>query len=142
MNFLLDTNVVSEWIKPRPDEGVITWLNECDEDRIFLSVVTVAELRNGIEHMSSGARRERIDKWLKEELLLRFEGRVLGIDMQVADVWGIFMARVKTSGHFVGPMDACIAAIAEHHGLSLVTRNVADFKAFKIKVINPWAGCE
>ena len=138
MNFLLDTNVVSEWIKPRPDAGVVTWLNECDEDRIFLSVVTVAELRNGIEHMSSGARRERLDKWLREELLLRFEGRLLGVDMYVADVWGIFTARVKTSGQSIGPMDACIAAIAEHHGLSLVTRNVADFKTFKIKVINPW----
>lgn len=140
MNFLLDTNVVSEWIKLRPDVGVVTWLNECDEDRIFLSVVTVAELRHGIEHMSPGTRRERIDKWFREELLLRFEGRLLGVDVHVANVWGIFMARVKSSGRSVGPMDACIAAVAEHHGLALVTRNVADFKAFKIKVINPWTG--
>jgi predicted nucleic acid-binding protein len=138
VNFLLDTNVVSEWIKAHPNVGVVTWLNECDEDRIFLSVVTIAELRHGIDRMPSGARRERIDKWLTEELLLRFEGRVLGIDTYVANIWGIFIACIKTSGRSIGPMDACIAAIAKHHGFTLVTRNVADFKGFKIKILNPW----
>lgn len=139
MNFLLDTNVISEWIKPRPDLGVVSWLNECDEDRIFLSVVTIAELRHGIERMQASARRDRINKWLTEELLLRFEGRLLGIDSHVADIWGTFMARTKKAGQSIGPMDACIAAIAEYGGLTLVTRNVADFKVFKITVLNPWS---
>ena len=66
MNFLLDTNVVSEWTKPRPDTGVVAWLAEADEDRIFISVITVAELRHGVERLPAGARRERLDTWLTE----------------------------------------------------------------------------
>ena len=73
MSFLLDTNVVSEWVKPRPHPGVITWLAEADEDRVFLSVVTLAELRHGVERMAAGSRRARLDVWLREELPLRFE---------------------------------------------------------------------
>ena len=87
MSFLLDTNVVSEWVKPRPHQGVIAWLAEADEDRVFLSVVTLAELRHGIERMAAGSRRERLDVWLREELPLRFEKRVLSIDAAVADAW-------------------------------------------------------
>jgi predicted nucleic acid-binding protein len=74
VSFLLDTNVVSEWVKARPDTGVITWLAEADEDRVFLSVVTLAELRYGIERMPTGARQKRLNVWLTEELTLRFEG--------------------------------------------------------------------
>jgi predicted nucleic acid-binding protein len=77
VSFLLDTNVVSEWTRPRPNAGVIKWLTECDEDSVFLSVVTIAELRHGIERLSAGRRRNRLDAWLREELVLRFEGRVL-----------------------------------------------------------------
>jgi toxin FitB len=81
LSFLLDTNVVSEWVKSRPDSGVITWLAETDEHRVFLSVVTLAELRYGIERMPPGARQKRLNTWLTEELTLRFEGRILPIGM-------------------------------------------------------------
>ena len=88
MKFLLDTNVVSEWMKPRPNRGVIAWLAETDEDRVFLSVVTITELRYGIERMAAGSRRNRLDEWLSEELPLRFEGRVLPVDAVIADACG------------------------------------------------------
>ena len=90
MKFLLDTNVVSEWVKPRPDGGVVAWMSEVDEDRVFISVISLAELRRGVERMPSGARRRRLDEWLKEELPLRFEGRVLLIDRVIAEAWGKF----------------------------------------------------
>src|SRR3546814_4808101 len=85
VNFLLDTNVVSEWVKPQPNAGVIAWLAEVDEDRVFMSVVTLAEIRHGIERLPAGARRKRLDTWLRDELPLRFEGRVLSVDEAVAD---------------------------------------------------------
>ena len=80
MNFLLDTNVVSEWVRARPDEGVVAWLANVDEDRVFVSVVTLAELRYGVERMAEGRRRGRLEEWLREELPLRFEARLLDFD--------------------------------------------------------------
>ena len=139
MSFLLDTNVVSEWTKPRPDGGVVAWLAETDEDRVFISVVTLAELRYGVERMPAGARRNRLDTWVKEQLPARFEERVLPIDSETADAWGRVMARGKTAGRPVGTMDAFIAATAERYRLTLVTRNVADFDALGVGLINPWS---
>lgn len=140
MSFLLDTNVVSEWVRPRPDPGVVAWLAEVDEDRVFVSVVTLAELRYGVERMAEGRRRRRIDAWLRQELPLRFEGRVLGIDEAVAEAWGRAVARREAMGLPIGAMDAFIAAIAEVHDLVVVTRNEADFRSAAKSVVNPWMG--
>lgn len=139
MSFLLDTTVVSEWVKPRPDRGVVAWLAEVDEDRVFLSVVTLAELRYGIERLAAGSRRKRLDEWLRDELPLRFEGRVLPIDPVVADVWGKVVVRSEAAGRPIGAMDALIAATAQTHGMTLVTRNTSDFEASLSRIINPWA---
>jgi len=139
VNFLLDTNVVSEWTKPRPDTGVVTWLAEADEDRVFISVVTLAELRHGIERLPAGGRRDRLDVWLTEQVPARFEARVLPVDAETANSWGRVMARGQAAGRPVGSMDAFIAATAERHDLALVTRNVSDFDALGIRLINPWS---
>jgi hypothetical protein len=139
VNFLLDTNVVSEWTKPRPDAGVVTWLARADEDRVFISVITLAELRHGIERLPPGARYDRLDVWLVEQVPARFEARVLPIDAATANVWGRVMARGQAGGRPVGAMDAFIAATAEQHDLTLVTRNVADFDALGIRLVNPWS---
>ena len=141
MSFLLDTNVVSEWMKPRPDPGVVTWLAEVDEDRVFLSVVTLAELRHGIERLPVvGTRRKRLDIWLRDELPLRFENRVLAIDQAIADGWGKVMAQREAAGRPIGVMDAFIAATATVHALKLVTRNESDFDSAVPEIINPWTG--
>jgi len=139
VSFLLDTDVVSEWVKPRPDPGVVAWLAEVDEDRVFLSVVTLAELRYGIARMTEGGRRKRLDEWLRSELPLRFEGRVLSIDAAVADAWGQLVARREAQGTPIGAMDAFIAAVARTHDLTLVTRNSADFESSVQAIINPWS---
>lgn len=138
MNFLLDTNVISEWTKPRPDPGVVTWLADTDEDRVFMSVMTLAELRHGIERMPVGARRDRLDTWLTKQVPLRFENRVLPVDSETADTWGRIMARGQAIGRPVGNMDAFIAATAAQHDLTLVTRNVSDFDAVGVHLLNPW----
>ena len=138
MSFLLDTNVVSEWTKPQPNSGVVEWLSEVDEDEVFLSVVTFAELRHGIERLPAGARRRRLDDWLRSELPLRFEERIVGVDGAIADEWGRVVARREARGRPIQAMDALIAATAQVHGLTLVTRNTADFQTAVKSVLNPW----
>lgn len=139
MNFLLDTNVVSEWTKPRPDAGVVAWLAEADEDRAFISVITVAELRHGIERLPAGARRQRLDSWLSEQVPLRFEDRLLAVDAETANVWGRVMAQGQAAGRPPGTMDAFIAATVLRHDMTLVTRNVSDFEALGVRLVNPWS---
>jgi predicted nucleic acid-binding protein len=138
VSFLLDTNVVSESIKPYPNPGVTEWLAGVDEDRAFLSVVTLTELRYGIERMPAGTRRKRVTAWLEDELLLRFEGRILTIDATAADLCGRIIARSEAAGHRIEPLDAFIAATAEFHRLTLVTRNTADFEPVLKDILNPW----
>ena len=137
MSFLLDTNAVSEWVKPRPNPGLIGWMESTDEDRVFLSVVTLAEVRYGVERLASGAHRRRLEEWLGRELPLRFEGRMLPVDANVAEAWGKMVARSEATGRPIGAMDAFLAATAEVHHLTLVTRNVSDFRVLNA-VLNPW----
>lgn len=138
MSFLIDTNIVSETTRPRPHPGVMAWLAGVDEDRVYLSVVTLAEVRHGIERLPAGQRRRRLDAWLREDLVLRFEGRILPISAEIADAWGRIVAHRDTIGRPIGVMDAFIAATAATHALTLVTRDVAGFAAVVGKIENPW----
>ena len=138
MNFLLDTNVVSEWIKPHPNPGLIAWLEEVDEDRAFLSVVTLTELRYGIEHLAPGKRRRQLEDWLEHDLSLRFEDRILSIDSAVADACGRIVAQREKLGRPIEAMDAYLAATAEVHHLTLVTRNDSDFEGAVRSILDPW----
>lgn len=138
MSFLLDTNIVSEWTKPRPNAGVVDWIAKVDEDSVHLSVVTFAELRHGIERLSPGKRRTRLDEWLRVDLPLRFAGRILPVDAAIADYWGCLVARRESRGRPMSAMDALIAATAAVHSLVLVTRNSADFAGVASSVANPW----
>lgn len=139
MNFLLDTNVVSEWVKPRPDPGVIEWLADADEDRLFLSVATLAELRYGVERLPVGRKSAQLREWLATELTSRFEGRVVVIDDTVAGAWGKLLAKADAAGRPMSTMDGFLAATAAVHQMTLVTRNEMDFAAAAIKTFNPWS---
>ena len=138
MNFLLDTNVVSEWMKPRPNVGVVEWLANADEDRLFLSVATLAELRYGVQRLAMGQKRARLEEWLETDLRNRFEGRVVVIDEEVAEAWGRVLTKADEMGRPMGAMDGFLAATAVVHGLTLVTRNESDFRGVGIHSIDPW----
>ena len=139
MSYLLDTNVVSEWAKPRPNEGVVSWLADVDEDRVYLSVVTLTELRHGIARLPLGRRRTRLDQWMREDVVLRFEDRLLPVDTATAEVCGTLLAQTEDRGRPMGVMDALIAATAQVYGMTLVTHNVADFETtVDAGIVNPW----
>jgi hypothetical protein len=138
MSFLVDTNVVSEWVKPNPNPGVAAWLAEADEDEVFLSVVTLTELRYGIERMPNGRRQKRLSIWLEDELLWRFEGRILTIDAAIADACGRLVAHSEAAGRAIEAMDAFLAATAEVYHLTLVTRNISHFQPVVKALLNPW----
>jgi predicted nucleic acid-binding protein len=139
VSFLLDTNVVSEWARPRPEPAVVAWLADVDEDRVFLSVITLAELQLGIESLPAGPKRARLLAWFDDDLLPRFESRVIGVTPAVARDWGTVSALAQRAGKPIGAMDAFVAATARVHGLALVTRNDADFRAVGIELLNPWS---
>jgi predicted nucleic acid-binding protein len=138
VSFLLDTNVISEWTKPRPDPHVVAWLAETDEDRMFLSVASFAEIRNGIERLPDGGRRQRLAQWLADELSNRFEGRILSIDRRIAETWGVLTARGRKAGIALGSIDGFFAATAVAHCLTLVTRKTKDFNSLGIPLLDPW----
>lgn len=138
MSFLLDTNVLSEPMKERPNSGVLAWLSQVNEDQAFVSVVTITELRYGAERLAIGKRHERLDGWLRKDLILRFGGRILPVDLRIADACGGLMARSELMGRPIEARDAFIAATAEVHGLTLVTRNTSDFEPTLKAIISPW----
>jgi predicted nucleic acid-binding protein len=139
VRYLLDTNVVSEWTKPNPDPRVVAWLESVDEDRVGLSVATLAEVRRGIERLAGGPKRRRLEEWLTHDLRERFEGRIFGVDADAADAWGRASARALAAGRASGEVDALIAGIADVNGLIVVTRDVDDFTPFGVETLNPWS---
>jgi len=138
LKFLLDTNLVSEPLKPRPNPGVLRWLAETAEDAMFLSVATLAELRHGIERLPESARKRRLDEWLGRDVPHRFFGRTLPVDDDIAHVWGILAARRDAVGRPIGALDGFLAATCAVHQLTLVSRDVADFAGSVARIVNPW----
>jgi predicted nucleic acid-binding protein len=138
VKLLIDTNVLSEVRRPSPDVRVLSWLEELDEDRAFISVVSIAEIRRGIALMSDGRRREALAQWLAEDLPQRFDQRVLPVDQPVALAWGDLMGVTKRSGRGLSSMDGLIAATAIAGELALATRNTKDFEGFGIELVDPW----
>ena len=137
MSYLLDTNVISELRRKAPNPGVVEWFSQRPATTLYLSVLTLGELRKGVEGLADGKRRGLLLDWLETELPLFFGGRILAIDSAVADRWGKLAA---AAGRPIPAVDSLLAATAVHHGLSLVTRNSRDFAGFGLDVINPWRG--
>lgn len=135
MSYLLDTNVVSETIRRQQNKLVIGWLEQIPAEALFVSVLTLGGIRKGIERLADKKRREKLRIWLEHELPAWFEGRVLPVDLAVADRWGRLLAEV---GRSVPTIDSLLAATALHYELRLVTRNAGDFDYPGLEVINPW----
>jgi len=138
MSFLLDTNVLSEPMKERPNSRVLGWLSRVNEDEVFVSIVMITELRYGFERLATGKRRERLDGWLRKDLISRFEGRILPADLLIAEACGGLMARSESMGRPIEARDAFIAATAEVNRLTLVTRNTSHFEPTLKAIISPW----
>jgi predicted nucleic acid-binding protein len=138
LSYLLDTNVLSEPLRSQPSPVVVRWLEELDEDRAYVSVITLAEMRRGALLLASGRRRETLMKWVDEDLRSRFVGRIAPVDAEVADCWSEVMAARRSKGQGLGVMDGFIAATALVRGLTVVTRNVRDFAFLGDGVVNPW----
>jgi predicted nucleic acid-binding protein len=137
VSYLLDTNVVSEMARARPEQSVTDWFSGVADEALFLSVLTLGELRKGVELLPSGTKRERLRRWLEGELPSWFGERLLPVDAAVADRWGRLLATTRRT---VSTTDSLIAATALHHDLRVVTRNVADFEFPGLEVVNPWRG--
>ncbi len=140
MNILLDTNVLSEAQRMTPEPKVLAWLDGVDEDRVFLSVASLAELRRGVALMAEGRRRSALAAWLAHDLPARFEDRILVIDRAIAERWGDLMADSRKIGVALSIMDGFFAATALAKDLTLATRNVKDFSPFGVALLNPWEG--
>lgn len=138
MNLLLDTNVLSEVRRPTPDPKVLAWLDAVDEDRTFISVASVAELKRGIALMDDGRRRNALAAWLAEDLPARFAGRIVPIDTAIAERWGDLMAEARRSGFALSVMDGFFAATALARELVLATRNTKDFAPLGVPLFDPW----
>lgn len=138
MNYLLDTNVLSEVQRPRPDEAVLAWLDQVDEDRTYLSVVSVGEIARGVAQLEDGRRKVALQRWLDIELPARFGSRLLPVDRETAVIWGQLMANARRAGRGLPVMDGWIAASAVRHGLTLVTRNGRDFAGIALDLLDPW----
>lgn len=137
MSYLLDTCVVSELSRPRPDSSLVAWMSEADVVSLHLSVITIGEVRRGTLRLPVGKRRTSLSGW-SEKLRQSFSGRVLPIDESVALRWAEIAARAEQAGRPGSLADGLIAATALDRGLTLVTRNVTDFEPFGVSLLNPW----
>jgi len=140
--FLLDTNIISELVKPKPEASVTSWVENTDESLLYLSVLTLGEIRRGIATLPQSRRRATLEAWLDKDLRTRFEGRILVIDQEVADRWGLLTAAARNSGIVLPVIDGLLAATALEHNLTLVTRDTGQIPMMGEAVFNPWERIE
>lgn len=135
MSYLIDTNVLSELRKRTPDVHVVSWFDERPPSTLFISVLTLGEIRKGIERVPASTRKFALLDWLETDLPVFFTGRILTIDHTIAERWGSLMA---LAGRPLPAIDSLLAATAISHNLVLVTRNTSDFEGLPLQIINPW----
>jgi hypothetical protein len=135
VSYLVDTNVISEAARKRPERRVIDWLESIDGDALHLSVLSVGEIRKGVESLADGRRKEELRRWLEHDLARWFEKRLLPVNLAVAERWGRLLAKVRRP---VPAIDSLLAATALAFDLRFVTRNAADFDFPGLEVVNPW----
>ena len=138
MAYLIDTNVISETLKFRPEARVIDWLGSQKVNDLFLSSVSLGELVRGARQAKDTAKRERFERWIEQDLASQFNGRILPFDQEAAVIWGEIMGDGDRLGRPKPMADAQIAAVARRHNLTLVTRNTRDFAGMGVGVLDPW----
>jgi toxin FitB len=142
VKYLLDTCLISELVKKEPNPAVIAWLDEQDEQMLFLSVLNLGELQKGISKLPEGAKKKELQAWVELELVERFKGRILELNLETSLRWGRFQGEAERMGEKLPVMDSLIAATAAAHGLVVVTRNVGDMERCGVPLCNPWVEVE
>jgi predicted nucleic acid-binding protein len=137
MNYLLDTCVVSELVKPAPNRKVIDWLNELPSKTLFLCAITIGEIKKGLTKLPDSGKKERLTLWLNT-LLIEYKERILSIDLSVCENWGVLQGNAEKAGTPMSAIDGLLAATTYTHNLTLATRNESDFTPANIPIINPW----
>jgi predicted nucleic acid-binding protein len=138
LNYLLDTCVISELVKPNPDKNVVNWIQDTPTERLFLSIITIGEIRKGLTKLPDSKRKDLLTNWLNS-LLEDYQNRIISIDLTVAENWGIIQGKSEKKGLAMPSIDSLIADIAYTHNLVLVTRNVDDFETSDLPIKNPWS---
>ena len=138
MNCLLDTCVISELVRIRPEPRVLAWIESIPEDRLHLSVLTLGELQKGIVKLGAGPRKRQLEKWLAEDVRTRFAGRILSLDEETLIRWGQIVGEGERRGRVWSLMDSLMAASAIANRLTLVTRNTADVQGMGAEILDPW----
>jgi toxin FitB len=138
VKYLLDTCLVSELVRKTPNPNVVKWVEECDEDLTFLSVLTIGEIQKGIARLGDKKRKATLQHWLDSELKLRFGDRILSISEEVAQTWGQLQGDAENKGITIPSIDGLIGATAVTHNLTIVTRNESDLALTGARILNPW----
>jgi predicted nucleic acid-binding protein len=138
MSWLLDTCALSEKLQKRPDAAFVKWLEAQEVDDLYISIISVGEIRKGIELLPDSIKKHQLEQWFKGEFIPFFDRRIRGIGHEEAIEWGTAFARCQLSGYKPPVLDSLLAATAKINGLTLVTRNEKDFSLFDVEVINPW----
>lgn len=138
MNYLLDTCVISELVAKKPDSQVLAWIDSLANERVFLSVLTVGEIRRGVFKLPDSNRRTTLVNWLETDLLARFSGRILALDVAVLLKWGALTARLEGIGRPMPAIDSLFAAQALTYQMNFATRNTKDFIDTGVNLVNPW----
>ena len=137
MNYLLDTCVISELVRPAPNRKVIDWLNEQPSEVLFLCAITIGEIRKGLTKLPDSGKKERLTLWLNT-LLIEYKERIFSIDLTVCENWGVLQGNAEKAGTPMSSIDGLLAATTYSHNLTLATRNESDFTPANIPIINPW----
>ena len=138
MKALFDTCVISELVSKQPSSKVVEFVDSLDPEDVYLSVITIGEIVKGIEKLSKSRRKQDLQAWLRDDLLVRFEGNIVVLDTDILIEWGALTARLEAAGKTMPAIDSLIAATALGKKMTLVTRNVSDFEGTGVEIVNPW----
>lgn len=138
MNYLVDTCVIAELIKPTPNPNVVYWVRTCPEENLFLSVLTLGEIQKGITKLPEAEKRETLQYWFEHDLPRRFEGKILEVTTQVAKKWGEIQGKAEQEGEKMPAIDSLIAATGLVYNLTVVTKKTSDIEISGVQTFNPW----
>jgi len=138
MKFLLDTCVLSEFVRKKPSAKLVHWISTKHENTLYLSVLTLGELQQGISKLKASKRKLSLQSWLDNDVSERFKNRIITIDENIIDRWGRMRGLAMQKGKSLPVIDSLLAATAINHGMTIVTRNIDDIKNTGVSIRNPW----